>query len=445
MHKTGRDRAAMQYAKQKTKGTEGHLEGTAQARGATEEWRAYWPVVLAAFAGMGMSTIAMYTTGLFIEPIEQAFGWSRAQIMSGHMLNAIVGVIGAPFIGAAIDRYGPRRLGIAACIIVPISFAMLGITGDNLWQWRGLWLFFAFAALLLQPAIWTAAVTSFFNTGRGFALACTLCGSGFASIAMPPLAYAAIEMFGWRWGFSAIALFWFVIAFPLVTLFFYGARDRHRKQSGGAAAPLAPTENFGHVLRTVMLSRRFIQVAIAGLMIATVVVSIVASVVPIMVSNGLDRVTAASIAGVLGFAAIGGRLTIGFLLDRIQARYLAAAMLSTPVLAISLLILMPQSIPAALAAVLIIGLALGAELDLLAYITSRYFALRYFGTLFGTVGGFITLAGGAGPVILNWVYDIAGSYEPAMLAAIPISLTAALLFLLLGPYPDDPDGQESGE
>jgi hypothetical protein len=42
-----------------------------------------------------------------------------------------------------------------------------------------------------------------------------------------------------------------------------------------------------------------------------------------------------------------------------------------------------------------------------------------------------------GPVLLNLVYDATGSYTPALLAAIPLSLTAALLFLLLGPYPDN--------
>src|SRR5690606_11455031 len=170
------------------------------------------------------------------------------------------------------------------------------------------------------------------------------------------------------------------------------------------------------------------------------VVSIVITIVPIMEGNGIGRATAASIAGVLGFSAIAGRLTIGFLLDHVQARYLAAVMLCMPMIAITLLIQLPSSVPAAIAAVLIIGLALGAELDLLAYITSRYFDLRYFGTLFGTIGGFVTLAGGIGPVVLSYVYDMTGSYVPALLAAIPISLLAALLFLLLGPYPENSEG-----
>jgi MFS family permease len=411
-------------------------------KGAPAEWRAHWPVVLAAFAGMGLSTIAAYTISLFIEPIEAEFGWSRAQIMSGNLFAAIIGVTCAPLIGAAVDKYGPRRFGIAASIIVPVCYALLGTTSDSVWVWRALWFVFALSTLLLSPAIWTAAVTSFFEKGRGFALACTLGGSGFSSIMMPPVTYYAIEQFGWRWGFAAIGVFWFVIVFPLVTLYFTSPKDRSRISSDKPATTRSP--GFLFVLRNVMLSRKFAQVAIAGLLIATVVVSIVVSLVPIMTANGIDRGEAAGIAGLLGFSAIFGRLTVGYLLDHIEARYLAAVMLCMPMVAILLLTQLPHSVPAAIAAVLIIGLALGAELDLLAYITSRYFDLAFFGTLFGTIGGFVTLAGGIGPVLLNVVYDATGSYVPALLAAIPVSLTAALLFLLLGPYPTNVNSGAQG-
>jgi len=406
-------------------------------QGAGAEWRAHWPVVLAAFSGMGMSTIAQYTVSLFIEPIEADFGWTRAQIMSGMIVTATVGVLCAPLIGAAIDRFGPRRFGVAASLVVPVCYGLLGTTSDNIWVWRALWFVFALSTLLLSPALWTSAIAGFFEKGRGFALACVLAGSGFSSIVMPSLAYYAIEQFGWRLGFAAVGLFWFAITFPLLTLFFTSPRDRNRTAMDRPASQ--PRAGFGYVLRTVMLSRKFLQVALAGLLIATVVVSIVTSLVPIMSSNGIAREEAAAVAGLLGFTAIVGRLTVGWLLDHVEARFLAVVMLSMPMIAILLLTQLPHSVPAAIAATLIIGLALGAELDLLAYITSRYFDLAHFGTLFATIGGFVTLAGGMGPVLLNFVYDATGSYVPALIGAIPVSLTAALLFLLLGPYPESTD------
>ena len=90
----------------------------------------------------------------------------------------------------------------------------------------------------------------------------------------------------------------------------------------------------------------------------------------------------------------------------------------------------------ALAGVILLGLTLGAELDLVAYLTSRYFDLNRFGLLFGVIGALITLAGGAGPWVVSLVYDHAGSYRPVLLAAFPMCLAAAALFVSLQPYRD---------
>ena len=60
---------------------------------AAEEWRANWPIVLAAAAGYGVASIVSYSSSIFIEPLQAEFGWSRAQIMSGHSIAALAGAI----------------------------------------------------------------------------------------------------------------------------------------------------------------------------------------------------------------------------------------------------------------------------------------------------------------------------------------------------------------
>ncbi|MBV1687883.1 MFS transporter [Novosphingobium sp. G106] len=178
------------------------------------EWRGNWTVVLAAFAGVAASTIISYSSSLFIEPLQNEFGWTRAQAMSGQAIASIAGVICAPFTGLLVDRFGPRRLGIAAVISICAATAMLGLTGPSLWMWRALWLPVAFGIVLIQPSVWTAAVTSLFVTGRGLALAVTLCGSSVAAIIIPPLTYFLIETYGWRLAWAGLAGFWVLAALP---------------------------------------------------------------------------------------------------------------------------------------------------------------------------------------------------------------------------------------
>jgi len=137
----------------------------------------------------------------------------------------------------------------------------------------------------------------------------------------------------------------------------------------------------------------------------------------------------------LGFAAITGRIIIGLLLDQMEGRVLAAIVVCLPVLTCSLLIATPGSVAGATAAILFLGLALGAEYDIVAYLTSRYFSLQNFGLLFGTLVGITTFAGITGPILLSAVYDSTKSYLPALWIALPLLPISALLFLLLGPYP----------
>jgi MFS family permease len=388
---------------------------------------------MAACAGMAVASTISYSCSLFIEPLHQEFGWSRAQIMSGNSVAAILATICAPFTGLFVDRLGPRRIGLAAVITVCLAFTLLGQTGPSIWNWWALWLPLSLGIILVQPSVWTAAVTSLFSAGRGFALAVTLCGSSICSIFIPRLTERLITHFGWRMAWVGLGLFWLVIALPIVWLFFTSANDRYR-----TAKP--KDDNSTVLVRPALrdsgiLTRQYIQLLIAGMCISLVVVSMAISVVPVLSSNGISRVDAAWIAGLIGITSILGRLTIGMLLDRMDGRVIAAICVSLPVLGLLILIQLPGSIVAASVAVLIFGLSLGAELDIVAYLTSRYFGRKNFGFLFGTIGGFLGLASGNGSVLLNAVYDATGSYVPALWAAMPLCVVSALLFLFLGPYP----------
>jgi MFS family permease len=404
------------------------IEGNAAA-----EWRANWPVVMAAMAGMAVASIIAYASGLFIEPMEKEFGWSRAEIAGGHTIASTAAALCAPFMGILVDRFGPRRIGIAAIIIVCGAIALLSQTGPLIWQWWALWLPLTVGIILVQPMVWTSAPTSLFTAGRGLALAVTLCGSSIASMVVPKMTYWLIDAYGWRTAWVALGGIWLLVALPLIWFFFTSAVDQNRTNQIGAESTAAPRTS---VWDSGILTWRFWALLVAGVSVALVVVTMVVSMVPVLSASGISRSDAAGIAGLVGITAIFGRLSIGALLDRMDGRIIAALCVSLPIVAILLLIEIPGSIIVASIAVLIFGFSLGAELDIVAYLTSRYFGRENFGFLFGTIGGLLGFASGNGPVVLNRVYDVTGSYTPALWAAIPLCLLSAILFLCLGRYPD---------
>ena len=418
---------------------------TSDGEHTASEWRQHWPAVMAASAGMGLSTIATYSTAVFIAPLQRDFGWSRADITSGHVIAGFAAIVCAPWTGMLVDRFGPRRVGIVAALAMCLAEGLLSLATPSIWSWRALWVIVAVAVVLIQPVVWTSGVTTLFVKRRGLALAATLCGSGIGSLVTPPLTFLLISHYGWRMAFVGLAGFWGVMVLPLLLLFFTSAADtarrsaRHSASRSNHAPSRAP--HVRHTLPRPMLTRRFLALTLAGFCFALVVVPAVVTMVPLLAANGISTGKAAAIASSVGLASIFGRLNIGLLIDRMPARFVAAGCACLPAVGYGILLARPGSAGAATVAALVLGLALGAELDILAYLVSRYFPIQNFGILFGAIGGFVTLAGSTGPMALNAVYDHTHSYQPALWALLPLCAVAALLFLTLGTYPPQ-DGQQ---
>ena len=126
----------------------------------------------------------------------------------------------------------------------------------------------------------------------------------------------------------------------------------------------------------------------------------------------------------------------GFLLDRTNGNIVGAASVGLAIIPALMLLLYPGSTMVAAAAVLILGLTLGSELDAVAYLATRHFGLKNFGGIFGTISGILAFGTGVGPFFVSLTYDLSRSYNYVLMAYIPLALLAAALFLSLGRYPD---------
>ena len=152
-----------------------------------------------------------------------------------------------------------------------------------------------------------------------------------------------------------------------------------------------------------------------------------------LTDRGLSIQTAALGSSLLGAALLMGRVATGYLLDRFFAPHLGAVLFGGAAAGIGLL-WMSNSTATVLMGALLVGLGLGAEVDIIAYLVSRYFGLRFFGKIYGLAFGAFLLAGALGPLVMGAGFDLTGSYS-APLAVLFISASAAaVLMTQLGPY-----------
>jgi len=409
---------------------ERHFAG--EVRAASGEWRRHGTVLIPSLGGMMLVSVHGYSLGVMMGPLEQEFGWSRAEISGGNMIIAFVTLLLSPWVGAAIDRLGPRRVAIVGVMAYAVLLSWFATVTGEISSWWLRWGVMGFATTIIMPTVWTAAINSRFVVNRGKALAIVLLGTGMSATFVPALTNTLIDHLGWRATYLALAAIFGGIELLLVLAFFFGAgENRAERSSPERTAPAA-----GMTAREGFRSPVFRKLALGVFVFGVTCLALTVNAVPVLEARGLDRGAAAAIAGLLGIGSILGRLGGGFLLDRFDASRVAAISVTAPILSIVLLLALPGSDLAAGAAMLLLGLALGTEVDACSYLSARHFGMRAFGSLFGTINGFVVFGTGIAPVAANYVYDLAGSYDPVLWATIPLCALAALLFLSLGPYPD---------
>lgn len=400
---------------------------------AWDEWRRYGSVMPACVFGMVLVAIHAYSLGVMIGPLEQEFGWSRSQISAGPLVTSFATLLMAPIAGRLLDRHGPRKVALLGVPCFSLCIGMLSLAGPSIYSWLALYAVFAVALMMVFPTVWTAAIAMRFEKNRGLAMAIALSGTGITSAIAPVVTANLVEAYGWRGAYIGLGSLSFVVVFPLVLLLF-DRDDTHKRIAQQTA--LIPR---GAAAKNEFRQPRYVLLAAAALLYSIGATGLGINAVPILIEEGFKLSRAAEIAGLIGIGTITGRILGGFLLDHMDGRLVAVGCGIAAMMMAAILLWTNQSVGAAMAACFFLGLAAGAEYDACAYLTTRHFPRRNFGALFGLIGALSGVGSGVSPMIANAIYDITQTYQTVLWGIFPLFIVASILFLMMGPYPDEAD------
>jgi len=395
-----------------------------------------WKIVFACCIGIccSSSAIPFYTLGAFTVPLEADFGWSRAEIQGAISFLTLGGLFTIPIAGMLVDKYGPRRVALFSLCAFAITFANIGLTTSSLVIFYANWTLMSALSAGTTPITWTRAVNGWFDKNRGIALGFALTGTGLAGIFTPNLATYLIQEFGWRHAFVGLSLLPVCVALPIV-YFFFRDPPEGRNQAAGEQQAVASVIR-GVTLRKALKGRYFWTIAIAFFLISIGIGGTIPNLIPMLQDGGLAPATAAGVVGAIGLSVIFGRIIAGYLIDRFWAPGVAFVMLSLPAVSCMILAGDVQSVGRATIAAAIIGLAAGAEFDLISYLTSRYFGLKHYGKIYAWQFAAFSLGAGLAPPVFGRVFDLYGSYRPILIAAAILYVLGSAALLTLGKYPN---------
>jgi MFS family permease len=410
--------------------------GIVESRGVLQN---RWWIVWASLIGMivGPGTAVIFVTNVFMVPVTTELGWTRGAFSEGLLASAVASPIMTPLFGWLMDRFGILRVALPAAALYGLSLASFALLRpDTHWV---IYLMFACASgfgASVGPLPYSKAITAWFDKERGRALGIATCGVGLGTFVMPALAQFFVGAFGWRIGYVAVGITTWLLAFSMIGLFVReppGYLERMR--AARAAATASGPQPFGLSTRAAIIrTRQFAILFVIFLIEGTANNGILSGhFVPMLIDRGYSAPEAVALLGASGLAAMAARVIVGFCLDYVPGPLFSCLVMLLPVLGVGLLASHAGD-PAPFFSAVCIGLAIGAEVDMLGFFVSRYFGRRSFGTLYGLIFAAFTIGIGVGPAILGWGFDSYHSYDQVLRFFVASLVVAALLFLTLGKY-----------
>ena len=306
-----------------------------------------WWIVAGALVGqftwMGVGPAVV---GVFLLPVVNDLGWQVWQFTLGTTLAAAGGALSGIVAGEAVDRYGPRPLMLLGAAVTTVCFVGLSLQ-SNLWIFLALYAITGFAGwTLFGPLVVNAAVSKWFITKRGWALAVGSIGVSLAGMISPVTVTFIVDTWNWRSGYAALGTF---ITLAIVPAAFvmrrmpedYGMRPDGDGAGTGPQAAQTPSAVEPHSLTRSQALRTsgFWLLTLGFTLNYTAMSAILVHAIPFATEAGFSRAVASAALAVNGVGNLASKGFWGYGLQRFDARLLAATAYTVSATGVALMIL----------------------------------------------------------------------------------------------------------
>jgi predicted MFS family arabinose efflux permease len=387
------------------------------------EWAAGWRTLTAGFFAVGVGwNFANIAASIFIKPMQAEFGWTRTELSFGPLAGLLVALL-LPLTGLLLDRWGSRRVAITGLVAIAAGFALFARMPVNHAIFVIYTIYLGIAGAISNSVVMGRGVAPWFPQNLGTAIGIMMTGSSVSvAIAVPLLAWV-IAHFGWRSGFVVLTAATLAVGLPLVLLWF---REPTAPLQGGRNVS-QQRDSMGAIAATTQFWQLTIACAVAALPIG----GFIGHLMTLLSDRGLSVGAAAGVGSLFAISVGVGRIANGVALDRLYPPLVVACTLLLA--AAGALLLYVSNLPTAAGAeiavpIALLGLAQGAEGDYIMFFSMRLFGLRNLSRVLSIQSMAIGVGMASGGLAFARVFDIFGSYQPAILGSALLYTVSAVVF-----------------
>jgi sugar phosphate permease len=396
-----------------------------------------WVVAAATFVVLLVSAGIRATPGILMVPLESEFGWSRAAISAAVAINiALFGLIG-PFAASVMDRWGLRRVVLAAVALLGASVA-LTTQMSNQWEFTLLWGVLVGTGTGVTSMVLAAIVaTRWFDERRGLVIGALSAANATGQLVFLPVLARLVERQGWRTAALTVAgaaAMLFVIVLVVMRdrpadlgLRRYGQRD---DDGGAGAVALTPVPALVHAARSrafwILAGTFFVCGASTNGLIGT-------HLIAACHDHGISQVRSAQLLAMMGIFDIVGTTASGWLTDRYSSRHLLFGYYTLRGLSLLFLPLTLSQGAGGLALFAVFyGLDWIATVPPTVRLTSEAFGRENTGVIYGWISASHQLGASLAAFGAGAIRTLLGDYQTAFWIAGVLCVMAGTAFLTLG-------------
>ncbi|MDB5698958.1 MAG: major facilitator superfamily 1 [Alphaproteobacteria bacterium] len=390
-----------------------------------------WWIVIAMVCGLmvGAGTVIHYALGPLIKQLSADYGWSRGTVSGGISCAFIGASISFVSFGILVDRWGPRPAGLLSVALMVVPLLLMTQISEP-WHFYLAMLAFGTFAGGATATPYIKAIAARFEQRRGLAMGIGAAGVGLGGILVPQYMNYVMEHHGWRPAIVGMAVIVVAVSVPALWFGLAGvkAAPREPKPAAGAAPAFS-----------LWRSRSYLIIAGSIALVSFAINGIVVHAVALLTDRGVSAGHAATaMSGVAVMSTI-ARVVGGYLMDRFFAPLVTAILFLLVAVGVTLLIVGGTGVTA-FAGLLLVGFTLGAEVDAMNYLISRYCPINVVGKAIGVTFAIFTLSGSAAVWVLGKGHDMFDSYVIPLIFASILAVLSAFLVSRLGPYTNEARG-----
>ncbi|GBD14303.1 Oxalate:formate antiporter [bacterium HR25] len=390
----------------------------------------WWIVLVSAGITCLSSAFSFWSFGIYIGPLEEEFGWSRAELSGAVSLMWLVTGLSGPLVGWWVDRRGARSAMLAGAVLQALTFFLLAGV-NRLWQFYALYLAGSFFRSSIWPVPLNALLSRWFTWRRPQALGLAHAGFGLGGFIFIPIITYIVEEWGWRQAFLFSGVVQLAYLLPVLLLVVKDGPEAVGQEEPPADQRLErlhrQTVGPSLTLREALRTPTFWLIAVGvGLMQAGMVAFFVHAV-PFFRSEGFSPKGAALVVSAITGLYAAVRATAGPFINRVPPPALAVG--TSVALALGYLLLVTSTTPLALALFVPLWASAQANGPLIDPLLVGYFyGTAHFGVILGALGVIIYVGFAVGPWLAGLLYDVRGSYDLAFTILALCFLASALMY-----------------